>query len=1255
MAEALLCPQCGKTVPADAPQGLCPACMMRAGLDGDLAERRTKSPVAPSTQEAVTLPPQAPAAAGDETVAPPEGGFGTQPASSASGATPANVPGYEILGELGRGGMGIVYKARQTKLRRIVALKMILAGGHAGSAELARFRTEAEAIARLQHPNIVQVHEIGEHEGKPYFSLEFCAGGSLAQKLNGTPWPAQDAARIVETLAHAMDAAHQKGVIHRDLKPANILLSFSREPPASAGQALAGGSRLNECVAKITDFGLAKKLDEAGQTQSGAIMGTPSYMAPEQAGGKGKEVGPAADVYALGAILYELLTGRPPFKAATALDTLLQVVSDDPVPPSQLQSKTSKDLETICLKCLAKAPAKRYATAHELADDLRRFLAGEPILARPVGSVERLWRWCQRKPAQAIATGVAVCGVLLALVAFAGAFFAVSDALDNETNERKKAEQLADEKDLLAKREKKLADANKLLAEKAEKARVEADHRREQAESLAVRVEFEHYFSKADDRSDVAMVGMASLLPKAARLKDQRLAASLRVHIGAVSEGAARLNAICAHEGWVVAVAVSADGKTALTGSWDNTARLWDTASGKPIGPPLRHQGIGQVNAVALSADGKTGLTGGADKTAQLWDAATGKPIGPPLPHQGEVLRVALSADGKTALTGSRDKTARVWNTATGKPIGPPLQHQDMVMAVALSANGKTVLTGSNARTLLGIPYGEARLWEAATGKLIGQPLQHQREVYAVAVSADGKTALTGSYAKEAMRGSNDQTAQLWDTASGKPIGPPLPHQGWVMAVALSADGKTALTGSEDKTARLWDAARGKPIGPPLQHQAAVRAVALSGDGTTALTGSLDYTARLWDTATSKPIGVPLAHQNVVQAVALSADGKTALTGSVDNTARVWKTAAAKPIGPALQHKGRVQAVALSADGKTVLMVIETGGARLWDTVSGKPIGPPLMHLSVEKGPKNEKKVINTLYQIQSVALSADGKTALTGGMDNAARLWDTVTGKRIGPTLQIGPPLEHPRLGAVALSADGKTALTGSDAQAQLWDTATGKPLGPPLLHQEWIGAVALSADGKTALTGSQDKTARLWDTATGKPIGLPLQHQGVVEAVALSADGKTALTGCRDKTARLWETATGKPIGPPLEHQDMIRGVALSADGKTALTGSSTARLWETATGKPIGGLLQHQGFLHHVALSADGKTALTVSDGKTRLWHFPQPMRGDPERIMLWAQVITGLEVDELTAVRFLDAATWQQRRQRLQELGGPPDVD
>jgi serine/threonine protein kinase len=285
------------------------------------------------------------------------------------------VPGYEILAELGRGGMGVVYKARQVSLNRLVALKMILAAEYAGMDELVRFRKEAEAVAGLQHPNIVQIHDIGEQNGLPFFCLEYVDGGGLADKLRGAPLAPREAARLVATLAEAVHYAHQRGILHRDLKPANILLT-------------------SEGLPKITDFGLAKRLDHSsGQTRSGAIVGTPSYMAPEQAQGRSKMAGPTADVYALGAMLYECLTGRPPFKAETALDTLLQVLNQEPMAPRRLQPKVPRDLDTICLKCLQKNPQKRYSSAADLAADLERFLEGQPIAMRPPSLLQRLARF----------------------------------------------------------------------------------------------------------------------------------------------------------------------------------------------------------------------------------------------------------------------------------------------------------------------------------------------------------------------------------------------------------------------------------------------------------------------------------------------------------------------------------------------------------------------------------------------------------------------------------------------------------------------------------------------------------------------------------------------------------------------------------------------------------------------------------------------------------------------------------------------
>jgi serine/threonine-protein kinase len=305
------------------------------------------------------------------------------PASGHPGADLPHVPGYEVQAVLGRGGMGVVYQARHLRLNRLVALKMLLGGAYAGPHERARFQREAEAVAGLRHENIVRVYDVGDHDGRPYFTMELIEGGSLAQHLAGAPQPAGAAAQLVATLAEAVRVAHQGGVVHRDLKPANVLLAA-------------------DGTAKISDFGLARRLQGGtALTQSGVALGTPSYMAPEQARGQTQAIGPAVDVYALGAILYELLTGRPPFYAETAVATVHQVITQDPVPPSRLNFQVPRDLETICLKCLQKDPARRYATAAALANDLRRFGEGRPIQARPVGWAERSWRWCKQKPTTA--------------------------------------------------------------------------------------------------------------------------------------------------------------------------------------------------------------------------------------------------------------------------------------------------------------------------------------------------------------------------------------------------------------------------------------------------------------------------------------------------------------------------------------------------------------------------------------------------------------------------------------------------------------------------------------------------------------------------------------------------------------------------------------------------------------------------------------------------------------------------------------
>jgi serine/threonine protein kinase len=440
--------------------------------------------------------------AGDERRPPAEDTWTTQfPGDDRSearraGAGAVSIPGYEILEVLGEGGMGVVYKARQVALNRLVAIKMTLAGPHARPEQLARFRTEAEAVAQLRHPNVVQIYEVGDCAGQPYFSMEYLDGGTLAQKLSTSLLPARQAAQLIATLADAVHAAHQRGIIHRDLKPANILLQkdegrrMKDEAPQDPDSSFI--LHPSSFQAKITDFGLAKQLNDVkGQTQTGAIMGTPSYLSPEQAEGKTREIGPATDLYALGAILYEMLTGRPPFQGESTLDILEQVRLQEPVPPGRLQRKVPRDLETICLKCLAKDPKKRYACAADLSEDLRRYLAGQPILARPTPPWERGAKWAQRKPALAALLAVSAAAVLSLLIGWAVFTAQLRDQRD-----------FAKEQERQAQTNLKIAEAERREAQQQRDA-AEAQHHR--AEVVLVRC-----LAAVDAQAEATEIGRAT-------------------------------------------------------------------------------------------------------------------------------------------------------------------------------------------------------------------------------------------------------------------------------------------------------------------------------------------------------------------------------------------------------------------------------------------------------------------------------------------------------------------------------------------------------------------------------------------------------------------------------------------------------------------------------------------------------------------------------------------------------------------------
>jgi WD40 repeat protein/serine/threonine protein kinase len=1142
------------------------------------------------------------------------------------------VPGYEILEQVGGGGMGVVYRARHHSLNRVVALKILRSGADAGPQERARFRREAEAVASLQHPGIVQIYEVGEHDGCPYLALEWVEGGSLARRLDGAPWPPPDAAHLVRALALAVDDAHRHGIIHRDLKPGNVLLASASAAcglaailPASPAKPQAA-----EVVPKITDFGLAKRLELPALTRSeDAVLGTPSYMAPEQARGKSAAAGPLADVYSLGAILYELLTGRPPFRGETTIQTLAQVLVDDPVPLRQLQPRLPRDVETICLKCLHKEPARRYSSAAALAEDLEHFLQHRPIRARPLGVAGRLLRWGRREPVVASLLGLVVVVVLVGFGLVTWKWLEARHEWQRAENQRGLTQTALGEAQLA----REDAESKRRRAEEAEgRARDSAAAEkaaRLKADRLSAFVALDRGQNLCE-QGDAArgMLWLARALQIAASTTDRDLERAVRTDLAAWKDHVYSLQTELRWAAAGSAVALSPDGRSLLSGGGNNLALFYDVATDKPrLEVLFKHKD--RVAAVAVSPDGKTVLTGSHDGTARLWDAATGKPLCDPLPHPARVNAVAFRGDGKAILTGCGDVArgeAWMWEVPGGKSLAGPLKHAQAVRAVAFSPDGKAVLTASEDHT--------ARLWEADTGKPLGEPLRHGDAVLAAAFGPDGKTVLTGSW---------DTTARLWDAGTGRPLEPFLRHSEAVFAVAYSPDGQTAITGCQG-AARLWDVANRRQLGSRLPQTGGAYAVGFSRDGGTVLVAG--STVRLWTGPRS-----PLLRQHEDAGVFAfrppeksdsGAGSQILVTSSAAGWGRLEEAASGKPAGLVVEHRGVINAAAFSPDGKTLLTGSADGTARLWDVSTGKPQGPPLEHA----GP------------VQAVAFSPDGKTALTGSADKTARCWDSATGRPLALLLR-----HEDAVTLVSFSPDGQTILTRSgDRTLALWETATGKPRGPAFRHEQWVRSAVFSPDGKTVLTASHDSTARLWDPdLTGKtpgrlarPLPLVLHHGGVqVWFAAFHPDGRSVVTG-GDAVIKVWDLATGRFLRGVFPHENSVSALAFSPDGKTALTGSwdRTARLWDVPSGRPLGPVLQHPRFVDGVAFSPDGRTLLTVTGPTARFWRAPLPVAGAVERIVLWAEVLTGLTLDEEGIDHPNSPEALKALRQRLADLGGPP---
>jgi WD40 repeat protein/tRNA A-37 threonylcarbamoyl transferase component Bud32 len=1039
----------------------------------------------------------------DATIAPPSQ-TSTFPSSPGPGQQPSALAGYEILGILGRGGMGVVYRARQTRLNRDTALKMILSGAHAGPEELERFRAEAEAVARLQHPNIVQIYEIGERDGLPFFSLEFVDGGSLQAKLDGTPVTPRLAAQMVVSLARAMHYAHERGIVHRDIKPANILLTKAGVP-------------------KITDFGLAKKIEgDAGHTTTGAVLGTPAYMSPEQAAGRTHEIGPAADIYSLGAMLYEMLCGRPPFKGESVIHTLQLVQSADPLPPSRLQPRIPRDLETICLKCLRKEPHKRYANAEELAADLDRYLNNQPIKARRTPLVERVWKWAKRRPA------VAALLALLAVVV-TGGFFGMFGLWLNAEAERALADQ-----------ERAKAEQERIEAEKQRNAALLAAAREREANAKAVK--------NYERARRILYATNTNLAQKALNDGHFDRARELLDGLKSPADGGEPLlgfewhylNRLCCIEGlalrghasMVTAVVFSPRGTKLATASLDRKVQLWDVATGRHLFTLAGH--LRPVRAVAFSADEKLIVTGSADGTAKLWDGETGKLLRTLEGHEDRVNTVAVSPDGATVATGSEDRTIILWNSATGARKQTLKGHRYGVTSLAFQPGGKLLASGGEDKLVL--------LWDlAAPAAPVAELEGHKHWVTCVAFDAAGKRIASAGL---------DQAVLVWDVAKREQVRAFRDADKPLRQVAFSPAGTQLAAATEDGTILLWDLTfQAEPRVLPGQT-GVFRTITFSADGERL--GTVSFDTRLWDTDP-----VYRGHSGAVAAVAFHPEGKLVAsgssvldekTGAVLGDVQVWDCAGCEAVRRYTGHSGPVRAVAFGPGGERVASGGEDCEVHLWPVTAG---GEALI-LRGHTG------------WINGVAFQPGGDLLASVSEDGTVRLWDIKAGKPHGPAL-----IDHGRpVRCVAFSPDGKFFATGAAGGAVIvWDAATFKPVRAAFqAHAYGVTALAFSPDGKRLATAGEDQVVRLWDT-DGKTEPLTLHgHTDTVTGVAFTSDGKRLFTSSSDHTLKVWDTATGQETLTLRGHTGGVTCLAVSPAAPKDLrlvSGSwdQTVRVWNAA----------------------------------------------------------------------------------------------
>jgi WD40 repeat protein/serine/threonine protein kinase len=970
---------------------------------------------------------------------------------------------YELIEEIARGGMGVVYKARQRSLNRIVALKMILAGPFAGAEYIQRFQAESQAAARLHHPNIVSIYEVGAEDGRHFFSMEYIEGQNLADLVRNQPLDGKRAARYVKTIAEAIHYAHQNGILHRDLKPSNVLIDTQDQP-------------------RITDFGLAKQLDDddSNLTLTGQTLGSPNYMPPEQATASHAEVNLRSDVYSLGAVLYHLITGRPPFQGQSIPDVLQQVQNREPVPPRLLISGIDQDLETICLKCLQKDSQRRYSSAGGLADDLGRFLKGEPIIARPVGRPEQLFRWCKRNRELSIS----LAAVLLAtIVGIAGVIW---QWLRAESHAKAESEQ-------------------RVLAEK-------------HGSDLRVNLYAADISSAAlaMERGDLDLARRLLSAHKPGQGQEDLRGFEWR-YLSELCRGQA-LFTLNAHHWIVMCLAFSPDGQWLASGGQDPDVHLWNARTGAPAGTIRAHAGA--VWSLQFTPDGRQLMTSGADHKIKFWNLTTKQPEAS-FDGQTAVLSKSgslMAANESSLLYWEAAGKISIWDYHAKRKL---LEIAEPGKSMAFSPDDKTLAVTGREKDI--------QLWDLETGAR-KKTLPTQAEVWSVSFSPDGhQLAAVGR-----------ETALLWNLAgSNQPVSLP-GHSLTVWAASFSPDSKLLATAASDRAIRIWDTKTLQLKSVLRGHGNEVWAVEFSPDGKTLASAGKDKLVMLWPTQSSSTSAV--VRDKVQFHPRFSPDGSKMLVWTPrasPPTSEVWDLKRGQKLAsiggdpdgfssdgnslvnfnePTLtldynsisdtyvfqrrlalnpsRAQGDIVLSGLSPTSAFLFAITEDGGATVWHTGRGGIIG----HVSGPKPP------------IRAAVLSKNGqRLAISTERENDVKVYDVVHGTERS---LVG---HSDFVSGIDFSPDGNLIATGGvDAQIKLWDAATAENIATLTGHMEEVTDLAFSPDGRTLASVGIKESVRLWHIASRREL-LSIKMPLAGFCIGFSPDGEHLVVTSQDERLQI------------------------------------------------------------------------------------------------------------------------------------------